>query len=496
MTPGVGAERIRLACAQPGESVATFGDALRRVSDQGRYVHQDGNRYWLSTRPNLNRTADDRAKSLLREPEELYAELVSRLEADRSRGDFAGVHICPRDSSDVPDEPEARLVILRPETAHRKSKSSEAMAAASTILHARGGQPRLNRNAVVFLAPDDRELEKLLEATASYLAWSSILKDRRSLNLDEFQKAQAESKQGEMNRAVEVRIGATWIWAMVPHQGDPAGEVEWEEVKVSGNESLAKRTASKLVSTEHLLPSYGGERLRMVLDRHLWKGRDHVAYSELAEWFPRYLYLPRVRGRDTLAAAVRDGAGVLTPKKTFATAELFDEVAARYVGLRVGTAPVSVTNATLIVKTDVAQAQLDAERREEEEREKTATPTSGDDTDTGGAGYTGGCGGGGEVDTVESGGGGGGGTKTQSPPPARPDRFVGSARLDGLRVGRDAGRIADEVLAHLVGLHGAEVKVTLEVEVVVPGGVSDDVVRTVSENATVLGFGHASFETE
>ncbi len=32
-TPGVGAERIRLACAQPGEMVATFGDALRRVSD-------------------------------------------------------------------------------------------------------------------------------------------------------------------------------------------------------------------------------------------------------------------------------------------------------------------------------------------------------------------------------------------------------------------------------------------------------------------------------
>jgi hypothetical protein len=37
----VGSELIRLACAQPGETVATFGDALRRVSEQGQYVHQD-----------------------------------------------------------------------------------------------------------------------------------------------------------------------------------------------------------------------------------------------------------------------------------------------------------------------------------------------------------------------------------------------------------------------------------------------------------------------
>ena len=50
-TPGVGSEHIRLACAQPGETVATFSDALRRVSENGQYIHQDGNRYWLSHTP-------------------------------------------------------------------------------------------------------------------------------------------------------------------------------------------------------------------------------------------------------------------------------------------------------------------------------------------------------------------------------------------------------------------------------------------------------------
>ena len=36
--------------------------------------------------------------------------------------------------------------------------------------------------------------------------------------------------------------------------------------------------------------------------------------------------------------------------------------------------------------------------------------------------------------------------------------------LDPARVGRDAGRIADEVVTHLVGLVGSNVRVTLEIE--------------------------------
>jgi hypothetical protein len=37
-------------------------------------------------------------------------------------------------------------------------------------------------------------------------------------------------------------------------------------------------------------------------------------------------------------------------------------------------------------------------------------------------------------------------------------------------VGRDAGRIADEVIAHLAGLLGSKVTVTLEIEAEVPTG--------------------------
>jgi hypothetical protein len=63
-------------------------------------------------------------------------------------------------------------------------------------------------------------------------------------------------------------------------------------------------------------------------------------------------------------------------------------------------------------------------------------------------------------------------------------------------VGRDASRIAEEVIVHLEGLVGAKVKVTMEIEVEIPDGVPDHVVRTVTENSQTLKFTSHGFENE
>ena len=68
--------------------------------------------------------------------------------------------------------------------------------------------------------------------------------------------------------------------------------------------------------------------------------------------------------------------------------------------------------------------------------------------------------------------------------------------LDPTRVGRDAGRIAEEVIAHLVGQVGADVTVRLEIAADLPEGASDQVVRTVTENSRTLKFETHGFEKE
>ena len=76
----------------------------------------------------------------------------------------------------------------------------------------------------------------------------------------------------------------------------------------------------------------------------------------------------------------------------------------------------------------------------------------------------------------------------------KPKRFHGTVQLDAQRVGRDAGTIAQEVISHLAGIIGADVKVTLEIDAVIPSGASEQVVRTVTENARTLKFTSHGFE--
>jgi len=81
-------------------------------------------------------------------------------------------------------------------------------------------------------------------------------------------------------------------------------------------------------------------------------------------------------------------------------------------------------------------------------------------------------------------------------PSVAPKRFHGTVSLDPTRLSRDAGRIAEEIVAHLAGLVGSEVNVTLDIDALIPNGAPPNVVRTVTENSTALRFDSHGFERE
>jgi len=80
--------------------------------------------------------------------------------------------------------------------------------------------------------------------------------------------------------------------------------------------------------------------------------------------------------------------------------------------------------------------------------------------------------------------------------PAQLRRFHGSVKLDATRLGRDAGKIAEEIVQHLSAMVGANVEVTLEISANIPDGAPDHVVRTVTENCNTLHFTIYGFEEE
>jgi len=479
---GIEDRRVKLGCVMPGESPAIFGDALRRLAGAATYLYQDGPRYWYATQPTVTKLAEDLAEQLKRDPEKVVHELERRLRADlQQRGDFARVHALPRSSQEVPDDFDARLVVLGIDHPYGKEPDSPAEVAAKAILESRGNTPRLYRNTLVFLAVDKTRLQDLDEAARHYLAWESILAEKELLNLDPQQVKQAETQRAAADGAVTARIPEAYQWLLVPVQPEPQSPVKWEAYRLTGQAPLAVRASKKLKNDELLIASFAASRLRMELDRiPLWQQGRHVAIRQLIEYFARYLYLPRLAGPETLLKAIGDGLLLITwEKDAFAYADSFDEAEGRYRGLRSGQAvPLSVGDAPgLLVKPEIARRQMDAERP--------ATPTPGTGKSAPGLGG----------DEASPKGDAEERRPTPEEPPG-PKRFHGTVTLDPARVGRDAARIADEVISHLAGLMGAHLTVTLEIEAELKHGVPDHVVRIVTENCRTLKFTSQGFEKE
>jgi hypothetical protein len=195
-----------------------------------------------------------------------------------------------------------------------------------------------------------------------------------ALNLDPFQKTQAESKTAELDKTIEGRLFETWSWALVPLQpeaNDPA--IEWDAERVQGNDSLAARTAKKLVNKEAFFTRIGPARINMALDQWLWRDQKHLSARQLWDWFGTYLYLPRLRDAEVLRRAMEDAIGGLV-NDTFAYAECYDKEHDRYIGLKVtGGGSVIIDSQSVIVKNDVALAQIAADAdAKQREREKTS----------------------------------------------------------------------------------------------------------------------------
>ena len=173
---------------------------------------------------------------------------------------------------------------------------------------------------------------------------------------------------------------------------------------------------------------------------------------------------------------------LLWQRATFAYADSYDDAAERYRGLRCGQR-VDVLQASgdgLLVKPEGALRQQKADEASTMSR----TDASNADGKNG-------------LDEQRSGGYNGSQTRGTGPEAnARPKRYHGSVNLDATRAGRDAARIAEEVIAHLAGLLGAKVNVTLDVEATVPDGVPGTVVRTVTENSRTLKFTSHGFEKD
>ncbi|WP_290561741.1 DUF499 domain-containing protein [Agrobacterium sp.] len=324
---GLDDKQINLGVVQPGERPAIFGDALRRLTNQAKFMHADLGRYWYSMSASLNRIAADKAAQIEAALVDVTidAELGKYVNGLSDRGHFDAVQVAPASSAEVPDEASGvRVVVLGVKYPHNGRDGSEALLEAKDILTQRGSTPRVYRNTLVFIASEARQLDHLKDAVRACLAWGEIVRDTERLNLTQSDSALAKAKLSESNETMKTRLKEAWCYLHYPAQESAQVDWEWVSGKIPAQDGLLARASKKLTAEEGLLTELGPSRLDRDLQKYIWNDKPHLSLKDLREYLNRYIYLPRLKGQDVLVRAVQAAVSGMLPGP-FAYAERWDE---------------------------------------------------------------------------------------------------------------------------------------------------------------------------
>jgi predicted AAA+ superfamily ATPase len=487
-TRGVESSRIRLGVVQPGENIAVFNDALNtlRNSLSFLYTNPSGDRFWYDSRPTLRKTADDRATQV--SSSDVEYEIETRLRSLRKEAPFAGIHICPASSLDVPDEQTARLVILRPSDEYKATnQNNAAMTAVTDILNNRGNTPRIYRNMLAFIAPDQDLMASLKQAVRLYIAWKSIKDDSEDLNLDAAQNRETQNNLHRANETVDARIKEAYCWLLVPYidKNVDMKTIVWDAITIrGGNESIIQKAAKKMRQNEAIIERWAPALLRMELDNILWRESDNIAIKQLWEYLCTYCYLPRLASENVLIDAIQAG---VNSAEYFAIASGFDGT--RYIDLKFNQYVGFIEKSGYLVKVDVAQKQFAEEAAKHQAEADAAARLDGSATVP-----TNASGEGRFVYTPSNEGSAIREDNTPSVSTPKNRRFFMSADLDTTRINRDVQKYVEEIIQHLTSVDGAKVTVSLEVQAESDEGFTQQTVRTISENCRTLRVRDSGFE--
>ena len=403
----------------------------------------------------MNRLASDRALQIEEALVVLEIDglLTAHVNGIADRNHFDAVQTAPSSSADIPDEAGGvRAVVLGISHPHSARGESKALTAAKEMLMQWGSVPRVYRNMLVFLAADARQLDGLREAMRLMMAWSGIVDDTERLNLTQSDSVLAREKKAQARETMTARPKEAWSYLIYPVQDGAQADVSWSAVRIPAQDGLLARAGKRLVSDEGLLTELGPGRLERDLQRYVWGENPHLSLKDLWEYLNRYVYLPRLKDRQVLNAAVRTAISGMIPGP-FAYAERWDGEA--YHGLMIENAQ----NATVVIDEDsvlVRSAVVESHRPvPADPKEPTAPPTDGTDQ-----------------------------AKTQS----NPTRFVGTVEISADRPVHEFRRIVEGIVEQLTAVLESRVSLKLEIDAEVLEGLDRGKIRTLTENANTLGF--------
>ena len=466
---GMSGTYLRLACAKPGDQIAIYGEALQEIATRAAHLYRDGDSYWFSPQPTLNKLVADRALDVTAEQADQRMVEVLR-EEQRSRAGFPRVHAAPDDLTDIEDRRSVALVILPPAAVHDAATGPQSPAAvlARETIARRGTRQRRFRNSLVFVAADATNIDAARENARREIAWRSILKDDDlKQNLTQAQIGNAEKEEKRSRDSLHRSIRGAWVHILHPGYSNVTDDVRsmtagyvmrsTRLVNRGGGKSVPQAVWERVSTDGTVIGEIGPDNLLNSLEPVWPADRLHLPIEEVRDWFASYVYLPRLRDDATLDGALQRLVEDIA--YDFAFASSFDEGSGEYDGVVDGKAFTLLGfEGGLLVRRNAIPEPV-PEPAPGDGKGATPPPTPGTDPPV----------------------------TPQPEPEPRPTRFFASLEINTEKAGLEVARIMDGLLVELTRTPGSTLRLTLEIDGRAgDDGYPKDVVDTVKANARDL----------
>lgn len=268
----------------------------------------------LGTRPNLKHMHDDAmGRIVLEQIEQKLADEINKL--PRSLGQLPSmgikVYALPDRPADVADAPNLQLVILGPRYQSEVGKPNKDAVRFLTETTSEE-RPRINRNALILVAPAKEVLQRARESMRAYLAWEDV---RSQL------QTKGDGKEGRMSALMaylneakgvvpQTVAQAYCIAITLSERGEPIAfkvDVGSGSLFDAIRSERKSRIMSGRITSSALLPDG---------PYNIWKPDDQaLRVSTIVSMFAQFPHLPKVIGQkeviDTLVQGALQGEFVL-----------------------------------------------------------------------------------------------------------------------------------------------------------------------------------------
>ena len=282
---GVTMKELKLYTSLPVLPASIIDTVLGYLRERLFYLSDEG--LYFVTQPNLNRIILTYEENI--SPEELYEEECSLLEKNISHKPKFKVYIHPKFPKDIADDPELKLLIMKNGQVDRE------------FVEKYGESPRIYRNTLIFLCPDENYRMDFQKDLRKYLALRRIMEEK----LDDLTKSQQE----EVNR--KFRISEDKLYQslrkfyrriLLPER-EGFEIVEMECPHPSSKDKLDEAVYDKLKSEGYIVDEISP---RIIKDRYL-RDRDYLEIKKLYEFFLKVPGELRITSKEGFIRSIKKG---------------------------------------------------------------------------------------------------------------------------------------------------------------------------------------------